>query len=959
VDLKQQIPKLPISFFRTVSCFAANKDHWRVSLDAPISLIPARRNRRVAFTSAYFGQALKRPKPERTTTYVSGDLDPPMARTQHVSFCHNSARCPSGRQLPVDELLPGYAVMRGAPPVARTLFAVGAIVMVAHATLLVFNPLATFPSNLFVLMYPLLGFVACLLGAYRDSPETRPLWLLLACGLLLAVVGQVGLTYYEFATNIHTQTQASHFDFFYFAYGIPVMLAICSRSTDSGLKIFAWLDGAQAVIAAMLAYLQLFSILPSHAGLKGISAIDLMYLNNTENLILVGAVTLRFFSSPSPARRRFYRTLSLFLWVDGSVALILGYLELQGGWRDGPQDIAWGFPHLSLLGSFALLPKTRVDESQRSSSQRTVGLLIDNLSPLLFTLAITLMGVEIAPEHPWFGFASISAAIAIYGIRAAILQVRYARSQEELTKAMIATEQASRAKSQFLANMSHEIRTPMNGILGMTELALSTALSEEQRDFLLTVKSSADRLLSIINEILDYSKMEAGKTILDSVAFHLPGLVKDVLRSFAFAAHQKGLELTVYIAPDVPADLIGDPTRLSQVLINLVGNAIKFTEHGEVGVDISLEAMIDGRAGLQFSIRDTGIGIAADQQGALFQEFQQAHTSGNRLYGGTGLGLAVSKSIVTLMGGAIGLKSVPGEGTTITFDAHFDVSPSSAASLAIKTEEDLHGIPLLIIDDNATNRRIVSELARQWKMEPQMCDSGESGLAELSRAAYAGTPYRLVLLDEQMPGIDGFALLDRIRGNPLLLSPVVMMLTSHDQVRSAARCRQMGVETYLIKPISSSDLLGSIRLALGARTPASPVAPVTTGIAASSLPLKILLAEDNVVNQRVAMTMLGKMGHGITLATNGLEALEQWRQGDFDLILMDVQMPEMTGLEATKRIRREEAIGTHVPIVAMTASAMSEDRDHCLAAGMDDFISKPVSSKVIEEIIAATFSRLS
>ena len=481
--------------------------------------------------------------------------------------------------------------------VARSLFVAATILVAAHVTLLVLDPRAIFQSNLFILMYPLLGVTVCLLGANTQSPETRPSWLLFGCGLLIAAVGQLGLTYYDFGTQIHTQTQAINSDFFFFAYGIPVMLAICSRSTDAGLKIFAWLDGAQALIAAMLAYLQLFSVLPSHARPEAISATNLTHLNNAENLILVGAVTLRFFSNPSPARRRFYRILSLYLWVNGIVVIILGHLELKAGWHSGVQDAGWGIPYLALMGSFALQQhKTPTDKTERSSGQRTVGLLIDNLSPVLFTLAITLMGVEIAPEHPWLGFVCISAAVAIYGVRAAILQVRYARSQEELTKAMIATEQASRAKSQFLANMSHEIRTPMNGILGMTELALSTTLSEEQRDFLLTVKSSADRLLTIINEILDYSKMEAGKTVLDSVAFHLPSVVKDVLRSLAFPAHQKGLELAVHIAPDVPADLTGDPIRLGQVLINLVGNAIKFTEHGEVCVDVSVESVTNDRA---------------------------------------------------------------------------------------------------------------------------------------------------------------------------------------------------------------------------------------------------------------------------------------------------------------------------------------------------------------------------
>jgi signal transduction histidine kinase/ActR/RegA family two-component response regulator len=720
------------------------------------------------------------------------------------------ARDPDGK------MLARHGVLRARAPYG--LFIAGTILLAAHITVLLIGH-ATFLSNLSVLLFILLGTTACVIGASTEAPEARPLWILLGSGLLLGAVGQIGSTYNDLATQSHTQTHASRFDFFFFAYGIPVLLAICSRITDYGLKILAWLNGAQALIAATLVYLQLFSALPSLAPPEGISATNLMYLNNAENWILVAAVTLRFFSNPLPARRRFYRVLAAYLWVNAIVSLILGYLELGLGWPDGLQDAAWGLPEFALLGAFAWQRTDLTETSEESGRERRVGMVIDNLSPVLFTLAITLMGVEIAPKHRWLGFTCIAAAVTIYGVRAAILQVRYARSQEALTEAMIAAEQAVRAKSLFLANMSHEIRTPMNGILGMTELALSTELSQEQQEFLLIVKSSADRLLAVIEQILDYSKIEAGKTRLDSIPFHLPGVISNVLRNLAPLADQAGLELTQHIASDVPADLMGDPGRLGQVLTNLVGNALKFTEQGEVSIDVALKAIVNDRARIQFSVRDTGIGIALDEQESLFQEFQQAHISGNRLYGGTGLGLAVSKSLVTLMGGQIGLESLPGKGTTVRFDAFFFVTATT---------------------------------------QPAMLQT-----------------------------------------------------------------------TALPSP----------------------------AISVSSQPLNILLAEDNLVNQKVAMAMLGKMGHRITLASNGLEALEQWRAGDFDLILMDIQMPEMNGLDATAQIRREEAIGNRVPILAMTASGISEERDRCLAAGMDDFIAKPINSKMIEQMIKATCSQ--
>ena len=847
------------------------------------------------------------------------------------------------------------------PGAALNLFVATMLLGAGHLTLLVFYPHATLFSNLFVLSLLLMATTLCLVGAYREGPETKALWLLVAAGFILAAIGQAAWTYSAYEGQLHTQTEAFNFDFFYFVYGIPILLAICSRDKDAGLTTFAWLDGAQALIAALLAYLLLFSELPSYARPHPISAVSLMWVNNAEDAILILAVTLRFFSNPTTARRRFYRTLSYYLWVNGIVVLVVGYLELQRGWRDGLQDAAWSLPYPLFFASFALQSRARSGERGPHKPHRAAGsieLLIDNLSPVLFTLAIVLMGVQIAPDHPKLAMACISTAVAIYGGRAAILQVRYARSQERLTTAMVASQDASLAKSQFLANMSHEIRTPMNGILGMTELALSTQLSDEQRDFLLTVKSSADHLLIIINEVLDYSKMEAGKTVLQSASFDLPGVVNEALKSLAFLAQQKGLELTLRVASDVPAGLIGDKVRLAQVLINVLGNAIKFTEHGEVCVEVVPQAISYGDAEISFSVRDTGIGIPLDKQEGVFHAFQQADSSGSRLYGGTGLGLAVCRSLVALMGGAIGLESTPGQGTTVRFTAHFSLPPGWQPSGPSAENYELQGVKTLIVDDNAASRNILYELTSLWNMKPHACDGGGAGLQELARAASAADPYQLILIDEYMPGLDGFAMFTEMQPDPQRPPAVIMMLTARDRVVGAARCRQLGISTYVVKPILAAELRDGIRDALGLNAATSESALPARALAVSARSLRILLADDNLVNQKVATTMLGKMGHRITLAKNGLEALEHWRHNQFDLILMDVQMPEMNGLQATMQIRREEdALGGHLPIIAMTASAMNEDRERCAAAGMDDFVSKPVSSQAIEQVITATLSR--
>jgi signal transduction histidine kinase/CheY-like chemotaxis protein len=675
-------------------------------------------------------------------------------------------------------------------------------------------------------------------------------------------------------------------------------------------------------------------------------------------------------------------------WLTGPVDLVQGgvafihrspvFLPAEPGSDEGPKY--WGLVSIlidaeALYTEFdrqqptGMLIAIRESDWSKKSGQVLFGEPdVFDSKALRVKIALPSHSWEVAgiPSGGWPNYSEefswiIRVAGAVLSILAGLLVAQLLRLNRQHEIARRTALDASRAKSEFLATMSHEIRTPMNAVLGMTELLADTNLNSAQREYLSMVSESGETLMNLINDILDFSKIEAGKLEMESIPLCLDDRIGDLLKSLAVRAHGKGLELAYEIAPDVPPCLVGDPSRLGQILINLVGNATKFTQHGEIILRVDCEDCSDDLVTLRFSLRDTGIGIAADKLEAIFESFSQVDSATTRRFGGTGLGLSISARLVHIMGGKIWVESKEGSGSTFFFTARFPKATPAQHVQVRRQSTMLDGVAVLIVDDHDTNREILADMARRWHMQVSVASGSTEAMQLLTAEDRHGTSIQVVVVDLVMPEKDGFSLVEWIRNNSQLQDLPIIVLTSRSRLGDLDRLTTLQVTTRIIKPVKYAELFDAIALALGhdiaSQLPETGTEKTTT----FELPeLDVLVVEDSVVNQRLAVGLLKKYGHRVTTANDGKEAVARLASASFDVVLMDVEMPEMDGLEATAVIRtQEQRTGRHVPIIAMTAHALQGDRERCIKAGMDDYVAKPIRGRQLFEAIAEVLRRFS